>query len=598
MANDAKPVDIKVKTTAEGTGVLSQVTGFLQKIKEGGGAASKAIEGMASVIKGPLAAAAAVIGTVAGAFTTLTKAVEEYAASQEKVAGLDAAAAQRGLLSDDFRERLQELASQLQDVTAIADDEWYDVLKRLIQFGSTPESIGMDVEAVKNLAGIIGDVSSAANLYSRALQGNFEMFGRYGIAVRDAGTQTEKLRDLQEQLAQRGGGQLEARAQSLNGQWRALKNNTSDLLESIGGLIARTGIVQAVIGGLSNVTSAWAEILGGTVEQLDGFNNKVGDTEKALARYRVEMEAVAKLSEAIAAAHQKEVAALKAKQSALDEVADAQMALDLARVDQAEQAGKISSVGAIRARSSIRKAAARSKFDREQATDLATLSSAEREAADQGKLLADVAKERARLERRVAIGSTRETSFNVANERKIELMRELDRLKFSPGDNMGALISGVPKGQFDERARIAEIHREIAVMDRVQFPAGLADDRAALMALREREAALGPKAAAATAALGQARADIGPRMATRETVFGLNSQRDDITAAMAVDNGTAEAAKRQLDAVQRGAAGVGSQVSGALESVERALGKTHSVVARFEKRLDALEASQKNALNR
>ena len=59
-------VDIRVKTTAENTGALGQVEGFLKRIKEGGGAAAKAIDGIAGVIRGPLAAASAVLASLAG----------------------------------------------------------------------------------------------------------------------------------------------------------------------------------------------------------------------------------------------------------------------------------------------------------------------------------------------------------------------------------------------------------------------------------------------------------------------------------------------------------------------------------------------------
>lgn len=598
MANDTKPVDIKVKTTSEGTGVLGQISGFLAKIKEGGGAASKAIEGVAGIIRGPLAAASAVIASLAGAFATLTKAVGEYASAQEKVAKLDAALAQRGLLSGEFRERLQELAGELQATTAVADDEWLEVLRRLVQFGSTPESIGMDVEAVKNLAGIVGDVSTAANLYSRALQGNYDMFGRYGIAVRDAGTQTDKLRELQEQLARRGAGQLEAQARSLNGQWAQLKNTTSDLLEALGGAIARTGIIQGVLGVLTNVTSAWAEILGGTVEQLDGLTNQTGDAERALAAYRSQMEAVAKLSEAIIKSTKAETEAIRSKQRAIDEVADAQMALDLAQVDEAEASGKISKRGAIRARSGIRSAAARAKYDRDQAADLATLAVQQRAASDLGTQLADVRRRRATLEEELRVGGPRETAARIANERAEAIRREIEAVDRINSPEAAAMAGGMVVGATSEAwksTRKRELWAQWAIAKRLG-PVTLTGQRAELAAIREQEAGLVPKVEEARAAV--AGSPIHAQMATRETVFGLNARRDAIGTGMAVSAAGADEAKRQLEAIQRGAAGVGQQVGGALESVERALGRTASVVGQFQKRLDAIEAAQRNALNR
>lgn len=592
-------VDIRVKTTAENTGALGQVEGFLKRIKEGGGAASKAIDGIAGVIRGPLAAASAVLASLAGAFTGLTKAVSEYADAQEKVAQLDAALAQRGLLSGEFRERLQELAGELQATTAVADDEWLEVLRRLIQFGSTPESIGMDVEAVKNLAGIIGDVGSAANLYSRALQGNFDMFARYGIAVRDAGTQTEKLNDLQEQLARRGGGQLEAQAKSLNGQWAALKNSTSDLLEAIGSQIARTGVLQAVLGGLLNVTSAWADILGGTVEQLDGLTNQTGDAEKALASYRAQLEGVAKLSDAIVKSTKAETDAIKAKQAAIDEVADAQMALDLLRVDEAEASGKISKRGGDKARSAIRSAAAKAKYDREQARDLEILSSQERAVKDLGTQLSDVRRRRSALEEEVRVGGPRETAARIANERAEAIRREIDQVQAADPRTTAAAVGGAitltsaPDSGRAEKLR--DLWSQWATAKRLG-PVSLTSQRAQIAALRETEAMLVPRYQAALSEFQGSK--LPADMAKRETLYDINSQKEAVGTSMALTGAAGDDAKRQLEAIQRGAAGVGQQVGGALDSVERALGRTVSVVTRFEKRLDALEASQRNALNK
>lgn len=591
-------VDIRVKTTAENTGALGQVEGFLKRIKEGGGAASKAIDGIAGVIRGPLAAASAVLASLAGAFAGLTKSVNEYADAQEKVAKLDAALAQRGLLSGEFRERLQELAGELQATTAVADDEWLEVLRRLVQFGSTPESIGMDVEAVKNLAGIIGDVGSAANLYSRALQGNFVMFARYGIAVRDAGTQTERLNDLQEQLARRGGGQLEAQAKSLNGQWTALKNSTSDLLEAIGSQIARTGVLQAVLGGLLNVTSAWADILGGTVEQLDGLTNQTGDAEKALASYRAQLEGVAKLSDAIVKSTKAETDAIKAKQAAIDEVADAQMALDLLRVDEAEASGKISKRGGIKARSAIRSAAAKAKYDREQTRDLDVLSSQERAARDLGTQLADVRRRRSALEEEVRVGGPKETAAKQANERASAIRAEIEQLQGADSRVVSAVAGGMVTTSVPDpgrAARLRELWGQWAAAKRLG-PVSLTSQRAGIIALREQEAMLVPKYQGAVSELQGSK--IPAEMAKREALYGINSQRESIGTSMALTGAAGDDAKRQLEAIQRGAAGVGQQVGGALDSVERALGRTVSVVTRFEKRLDALEASQRNALNK
>jgi hypothetical protein len=80
------------------------------------------------------------------------------------------------------------------------------------------------------LAGIIGgDIVSAAEMFSKAMSGQFEMFTRLGIRIEKTGTQTEQLNALMLQLAQKGGGVLEAQSKTLTGQWQQLTNSVSDL---------------------------------------------------------------------------------------------------------------------------------------------------------------------------------------------------------------------------------------------------------------------------------------------------------------------------------------------------------------------------------
>ena len=243
----------------------------------------------------------------------------------------------------------------------MADDEWIGVLRRLTQFGSTPESIGMDVEAVKNLAGIIGSVSSAAELYSKALQGNFEAFSRYGISVSEAGDKTAKLQQLQEQLAQRGGGQLEAMNRTLLGQFRDLKNNVADVVEAFGRGESKTGALQQILYGLSTSLGWLASVLGGTVPQVDGLSNALtrtiapaGEAEEAIRKFVDANDAIKTSAEAAIKALRDQIEAIKAAQRAADEVTDAEMASALTKVDEREARGTMTPQQATRARGATR----------------------------------------------------------------------------------------------------------------------------------------------------------------------------------------------------------------------------------------------------
>jgi hypothetical protein len=210
---------------------------------------------------------------VIGLFTSLAAAVkgavQEFAGAQVQSARLDAALARSGQLTDAYRESLHDLASQMQETTGIADDQWFEVIRKLTQFGANEGNIGALTEGVKNLAGIMdGDLTGAANLVARALQGNFEVMSRYGI-------QAKNVTDLLKELAEKGQGQLEARTKTLTGAWENLTNQVNDLKEGIGGLIARNGLLKASIDFVAGAFQFWVEAIGNVQKSLPGLDNVV-----------------------------------------------------------------------------------------------------------------------------------------------------------------------------------------------------------------------------------------------------------------------------------------------------------------------------------
>ncbi len=69
--------------------------------------------------------------------------------------GLNVALAQTAQYTEANSEKLQKMAEDLQETTAIADDRWLGVIQRLIQFGASADEIEPVTNAVKNLAGIM-----------------------------------------------------------------------------------------------------------------------------------------------------------------------------------------------------------------------------------------------------------------------------------------------------------------------------------------------------------------------------------------------------------------------------------------------------------
>lgn len=552
----------------------------------------KGLPGVASAASAALSKLNAIAAGIAAAFAGAAVAVREFAAAQENVATLDAALAKQGSLTDENREKFQALAGEMQRLTSIADDEWLAVLTKLVQFGARPESIGMHVDAVKNLAGIVGDLGTATNLYSKALQGNFSALSRYGLTISETGDKAERLEQLQQQLAQRGGGQLEARAESLNGRFANLKNQISDVTEAIGQKIASTFKLADVIDFVAGGFEWWAEVLGDTVEKLDGISNSTVEAASSTRDYAAELTLVAQLSEKVAKATDEETRAIKAKQQAQDEIADAQMALDLANVDEAVRSGKLSNRQGVEAKARIRKAAATAKFEREQAADLAVIDTNERGLADLMKVRSGMAQRRGQLQKSIGPGSVAESRFQTASSAIAAL--ELER-KFV--EEQGGSLEW-------KQSRFADIDRAIGIAQRIG-PAFMDSQRKELGALDTSIGNLDTQIAARRGSVLTANTEAGLRMATRSQVFGLNQQRDAVVAG----GESAAAGQKDFDGALAGIQqGTGRASAGMQQSLGAILSSTQAMVnfsdtilriqQQTEQRLRQLEAQAKNQHNR
>lgn len=267
--------------------------------------------------------------------------------AEDAQAGLDVALAQRGQLTEEYRTRLADLATQLEATTNIADEEWLGVLKRLAQSGSDPNSIGLDVEAVKNLAGLMGgDLQSAAAAVAKALGGNFEQFSRLGIQIDQNASQAEKLNKVYQELALRGGGQLEAMTKTLGGEWKNLKLQVSNLAEAIGLQTSKTGMLQRVTADAAGIFEFWAGVLGTVPSKLAGLQNASKRTTTSLEEGGIAAQKYAEhLGKMNKAAEQtgKLFNAIKdritAASRAATELIDMDLAEELANIDILEKAG-------------------------------------------------------------------------------------------------------------------------------------------------------------------------------------------------------------------------------------------------------------------
>jgi hypothetical protein len=303
----------------------------------------------------------AVAGVIATAALAGAKtAVAEFAEAELAVISLDAALANAGNLTDETREKLQRLASEVGDALGIADESILKASATLTKFGAKPEQMEQYLESVKNLAGYIGgDFESAAFAFGKAISGNAQMLSRYGIEVENGTTQTEKLNSIMEQLAQRGGGQLEARAKSLAGGFAGLKIGVGNLFEGIGNLISRWHVLQVSMEVLGGIMKGLASLFPGTVEQTGNLENKFKDAASAAGELGTSAEeAQKKTAEAVKTANEaldEQIKKLLRIQQLHDRVLGEVTAGKLADVDREEVEGRMKPHEADAARAKIKR---------------------------------------------------------------------------------------------------------------------------------------------------------------------------------------------------------------------------------------------------
>lgn len=355
-----KSVDIKLRTTADTAGAdetAEAIDNVGNEAEETGQQGSEA--GLA--LESKLALAAAAAAGLAAAIATARRALMDFAADQEAVAELDAVLANTGELTDSYREKLQSLAGELQNTTAVSNTEWLKALKTQIQIGSAnEETIDDQITAVKNLAGILGgDVQQASMLFARAVAGQAEMLQRYGIMIDKAADGTVNLDKLMQDLARMGGGVLEARADTLAGGFDTLDNKFSDLLKAMAQASTQSGILGDAVRGLGDAFDFWTDKIGKPIEQLDSVNNKVqasklsaDEAEAANRRYAEAMAAVGENAANAATAIDEEVAAVKRRVRAESELEGILEQIEIAKVNASDlpEIQRLEAIAKIKAR--------------------------------------------------------------------------------------------------------------------------------------------------------------------------------------------------------------------------------------------------------
>ena len=224
--------------------------------------------------------------TLAGVFSAKAivdfgkQAFQAFAEQEAAVVKLNQAMANFGIYSEEASKDLQDYAAALQETTVYADEQITSMQAQLVAFGLQGDQLKQVTKATLDLASAKGiDLTAAANLLGKAFVGETGSLSRYGIVIDDAIPKNEKFAAVLGKVNGMFGGQAEKERQTAIGQLKGMQNTYSELMETIGSLIAgpATALMKWLSDIIRNVNSA-IQILVTAKNEAGGFANFLAQT--------------------------------------------------------------------------------------------------------------------------------------------------------------------------------------------------------------------------------------------------------------------------------------------------------------------------------
>lgn len=236
--------EIKVKLTADGKQLSSELDKGAEKTESFGAK----VAGLAKQFGGLIGAAAL------GAF--FKSALQEAAAAEVGMARLGQAVANAGGKFADLAPQLEGTIASVQRLTVYTDDDLREALTRMITVSGDVEASQKNLSLVADLAAFKQiELSDAADIVARAMNGNTTALNKMGIAGKDSATVVENLRKTV-------GGFAEQEGATFSGSLQRISNGWGDFQEAVGLAILAGGeaggMADGLVGILANLAS-WIE---------------------------------------------------------------------------------------------------------------------------------------------------------------------------------------------------------------------------------------------------------------------------------------------------------------------------------------------------
>lgn len=161
--------------------------------------------------------------------------LRSFAQSEAAVNKLNQSLKNQGTFSESYSKSLQQVASDIQKVTAFSDEAVLETQALLTTFGLAGQDLNKTTKAALDLATGLGiDLKTATLILGKAWAGETSTLSRYGIKISETLEPAQKFEAVLGQINNRFGGSAEAALNTYAGRLANLTNRFDDLKEKIG----------------------------------------------------------------------------------------------------------------------------------------------------------------------------------------------------------------------------------------------------------------------------------------------------------------------------------------------------------------------------
>jgi len=208
------------------------------------------------------------------------------AVQEDAVNQLNSSLISTGKFSEATSKRLQDFASEMQDVTRFGDETTLSTMALIQSLGNLSEDgLKSATKATMDMASALKiDLQTAALLMGKAAAGETGSLSRYGLVVAKGATQAQTFANVLDAVNDKFGGAAQRDVQTYSGATEQLSAAYGDFLEVLGQSITQN---EAVVEITKQLTGVFKEFGGYIQDNMPSIKNFMTDALNSLVNFAI-----------------------------------------------------------------------------------------------------------------------------------------------------------------------------------------------------------------------------------------------------------------------------------------------------------------------